>query len=848
MKSARNILILSETMTFVLVMLLLIFILFFLQMHIKSGYVNIQKQDITKVNLVIKAFIDKKYSIFSGIVKMDDKLKPAGFTEGFADVYYLNSGLKITSIIKKDRRSTIFRGYDFSTSKPAAFFRSVKSSVPVNSGIFISPETESPGIYFVSAVNSNLLVGRVDIEQLNETLKWFGEFSSNILILSTRDGYILSKTSEKINLQILPKGDSTEINLGEKYIMSKGRSEAIDCNIAALTPLSSVYNLIDSMKIYYPLLVVMIFTVIFLKTLIAVKYFVKPVESFLSILAGWVPGSSTMPVTGFLFRIKEISILFDTFRRKSEQITSGIIELKQKENEMQGMKNYLKNIIDSMPSIIISADKDGVITEWNTAAVRFTGTPYDKAVGRELFEVFPELNKIDEQYRRTLRTGYGFELKKGFNKDGNIVDMNVSVFPLSVEKNDGVVIRLDDITLFEKAENSLRQAQKMEVIGTLAGGLAHDFNNILAGIQGSISILKLKTERSSDLNELKPVYDKYFGYLEQSSERSAEIISRLIALSKKDESGFSKMDVNEIVSEVGRICLNSFDKSVEVVIDPYSTGAFVNGDATQLEQALLNLCVNGAHAMTTMRGEDEEKGGILSVSVLKIKPDQYFFKTHPESSPEIEYWSVSVKDSGVGMSKEVLAGIYDPFFTTKSKKGGTGLGLTMVYNIIQQHGGFIDVYTEKGKGSEFVVYLPVFTSADETGISEKTGAVRRGTGTILVIDDEEIIRKVSEELLAMCGFKVVTARDGFEGIEKFRENPESVNLVILDVIMPGISGIETYTRLKNIKSDVKVLLTSGFRHEEQIQEGMDLGINGFIQKPFTLAKLSDAVFKILEIG
>ncbi len=845
MKSARSILYLSETLTFMLMVFLILFILNFMQMHIKSGYINMQKQDISKVDIIIESFINKKHSTFNQIIKTDGARGAAGLMDGFSDLYYLDRNLEVTSVLKKSAGSTIFRGYDFSTSKPALFFKTIKSEEPVSSGVIISSESETPGFYLAAKVSNGLMVGRVDIEQLKDTLKWFGEFSSNILLLATKDGYVLAKTSEKIKLQILPRGDFTEITLNEKYMMSKGSSEALGCDIAVFTPISSVYGLVESMKIYYPLFVLIIFIVIFLRTFIAMKLFIKPVESFISILTRWVPGNTSVPVKGFIYRIKEISVLFDTFRDKSEQIASGINELKTKEKEMQGMKNYLKSIIDSMPSIIISTDQDCLITEWNSAAVRFTGVTAEKAEGENLFSVFPELEIIEWNYNETRRTGRACEVKKSFNRNGIVTDMNIYIFPHSASGDEGIVVRLDDITLFEKAESSLRQAQKMEVIGTLAGGLAHDFNNILAGIQGSVSILKLKTDGSDDLNKLRPVYEKYFGYLEQSAERSADIIARLLTLSRKHDSVHLKVDLNEVVNVVEGICRSSFDKSVEILIKPFGTEAFVRGDSTQLEQALLNLCVNGAHSMTIMREDNEHKGGTLSITMGRKYPDQYFVKTHPESSAEYEYWSISVKDTGVGMTREVLAGMYDPFFTTKGRKGGSGLGLTMVYNIIQQHGGFIDVYTEKGEGSEFIVYIPVMQGESESSVSETAGAIRRGTGTILVIDDEEVIRKVSQELLSMCGFNVITAEDGYSGVNIFRERAEEIKLVLLDVIMPGMSGLEVYSELRAIKSDVKVLLTSGFRNEEKIQDGLEQGINGFIQKPFTMTRLSDAVFKII---
>jgi hypothetical protein len=197
MKSARNILLISETITFLLMVFLIFFILYFLQMHLKSGYISMQKHDIGKVENVIKAFITKKHSVFNEIVTSVADREQDVLLAGFSDLYYLDSSLKVASVLRKSEGSTLFRGYDFSTSKPASFFRTVKPGAPVNSGIFISPESDTPGFYLASRTGQGILVGRVDIGQLKETLQWFGEFSSSILLLATKDGYVLAKTSEK---------------------------------------------------------------------------------------------------------------------------------------------------------------------------------------------------------------------------------------------------------------------------------------------------------------------------------------------------------------------------------------------------------------------------------------------------------------------------------------------------------------------------------------------------------------------------------------------------------------------------------------------------------------------------
>jgi len=836
----------SEISTFALLIVLILFMLIFFQNYIKSDYLRRQQRDISRVDVIINSFINGKYNGFRDFLGVRDKRDAAVLMTGYSDIYYLDSGLRVISIIRREKGSSIFTGYDFNESGPAVFFRRIRSEVPAVSRLFRSPETDSLSIYIAAAEGARIIVARVDLEELAGEINRVARFNKNILLLTNPEGYILSSSKSDIAMNRLPGKEVDVISLEQEYMITKGVSESIGCGIAVLTPVSVIYRILDSMKIFFIIFSAAAVVLLAVKLYLMMKILVVPVEKFTSLIWDWDFERGGDRETGFLMKIKEIYSLYLTFYRKTMQVKTGIEKLKTKENEMQLMRNYLKNIIDSMPSVIVSTDPGGIITEWNRAAVRYTGVEPEYAIGKPLFEAFPHIEVIKDFYYEALRTGMGYEVKKNITRYDKSSDMNISIFPLSAETKEGIVIRLDDITMIEKAETKLRQAQKMEVIGTLAGGLAHDFNNILAGIQGSVSIMKVKTENSSDLNELKPVYEKYLGFLEQSADRSTEVIAKLLTLSKRDESVLSKIDINEIIAVVEKICSNSFDKSVSISVIPHDGEAAVKGNSTELEQALLNLCVNGAHAMTVMKEEGAQKGGTLSIAVSKVVPDSYFLKTHPESFAENEYWSISVKDSGVGMSREVLSGMYDPFFTTKGKSGGTGLGLTMVYNIVQHHGGFIDVYTEKGSGSEFIVYLPVPRGDSETAIPGLAGAIRKGTGTVLVVDDEEVIRTISAELLSMCGFSVLTAADGYEGVKKFQENSDGIDLVILDIIMPGISGIETYLMLKEIKKDVKVLLTSGFRHEEKIQEGMKLGINGFVQKPYNLNRLSEAVFKILD--
>ena len=270
---------------------------------------------------------------------------------------------------------------------------------------------------------------------------------------------------------------------------------------------------------------------------------------------------------------------------------------------------------------------------------------------------------------------------------------NISIFPLIANGIKGIVIRVDDITELEKKEQQLRQAQKMEIIGTLAGGLAHDFNNILGGITGSLSLLKFKLQKDTALDHDFMI--KYLNIMEEAGRRAADLVKQLLSISSKQEMTLEPVDLDITIEHVMQICRNSFDKCIDLETLFSGTKAMINASPTQIEQVLLNLCVNAAHAMTTMRKEDEPQGGKLTVSLKKIFADKNFCIAHPEAH-ELEYWALTVQDTGVGMDTKTVAKIFDPFFTTKQKDKGTGLGLAMAYNIVQQHGGFIDVYSGEG--------------------------------------------------------------------------------------------------------------------------------------------------------
>lgn len=845
MRSARSVFIFYEALTFAAIVLLALFLVLLLQSQIKKSYINSQQNDIDKVNLLIDNFLEEKLSEFSTIKSSSGLTGKDYRLSSFDDVYYLDRYLKISKIIKKEDNSNIFEGYDLSRSRAGEFFRTVESGSGTLSTMFRSPENDTLSIYIAADRGSSIIAGRISIASLTRELGRMVEFDGSILLFTTDDGFVLSSSREGMPPHIAVFDEHSEIIQGEDYLLSSKRNLHLDSIIVLLTPMSDVYNIIRSTRIYYPLSIAVILLIMTVKIATQLFLFVKPLERFTGLLLNWDFDRPGLVKSRFASGIREVGILYDTFYDKALQLEESVVAIRSKEEETRRMRGYLKSIIDSMPSVLISIDRTFIINEWNYAAEKLTGRAASDTIGKSLFSVIPEMKKFESTLKEAWPLESIIEFKRERIEKFENRLFNILLFPVGSGDLIDLGIRLDDVTELFKAEQNLVQSQKMEVIGTLAGGLAHDFNNILAAIIGSVSILQLRLKSSFDLNQDRSYFVKYLDMLEESSSRASGVITQLLTLSRKKDYEMKPLDLNSIITSVENICANSFDKSVEIKVQKHDGEAVVKGDTVQLEQILLNLCVNGAHAMTIMRGENDKQGGILSISITGMKADKKFVMLHPEAEEGEFYWALSVNDTGVGIKKTIVEKIFDPFFTTKSKGRGSGLGLSMVYGIVQMHGGFIDIYTEEGEGSSFIVYLPALDEI--SGYAEYTAKneVYKWDGTVLVIDDEHIIRDVAAELLSVLGFNVITASDGNDGVEVFRKNSGIIKFVILDMIMPGMTGLETFMEIKKIREDVKVLLSSGFRNDERIQTALELGVEGFLQKPYSMEQFSEAVNKIL---
>ncbi len=525
-------------------------------------------------------------------------------------------------------------------------------------------------------------------------------------------------------------------------------------------------------------------------------------------------------------------------------IILDITELKNAETKLKNTRNYLDKLFNTLPSILLSVDEEGNIQKWNSAAVSFTGFKAAAVIGKSIWDHMPLLLPYREKLSEVFASG---EEAVELYKQNVLLDskkyFDIFVYPLSYEGEKGAIIRIDDITELANMDLQLHHAQKMETIGSLAGGLAHDFNNLLSGITGTLSLIKAKSAMGNTLSHEN--LGTYVAIMETASDRAVSLVKQLQSLSQKQPLLLSSFSLSSAVQNVVKICRNIIDKSIDIETGYDTDHAMVEADQGQIEQVLLNICINAVHAMTIMRKPSEKQGGTLTLSV-----ENFFAYGSPAISGcnnlDGAYLLLRIRDTGVGMEPKILARIFDPFFTSKEIGVGTGLGLAMAYTIIKQHKGRINVYSEPGVGTSFNIFLP---KSETSNISpspiESHLKLAKGSGSILVIDDETIVRTTAKGLLEALGYEVLVAGGGDEGIAIYLENRENIRAVLLDMAMPKKSGKEVFVELKKIDGNVKVILSSGFRQDRRVDETMNLGVCEFLQKPYSLKQLMKIMERVL---
>ena len=508
-----------------------------------------------------------------------------------------------------------------------------------------------------------------------------------------------------------------------------------------------------------------------------------------------------------------------------------ISERRRAEEELRESEAKLQGIIRAAP-IGIGIVVERVFTTVNQQLCRMLGYSEAELLGQRSRIIYPSVeefravsNTLSAQIRKS---GRGTVQTVWERKDGHIIDVILSSSPLDIEDwFHGIMFTAMDITVQKRLETQVQQAQKLDAIGTLAGGIAHDFNNLLMAIQGNTSLMLMQTDPDDPrYGRMKAIEDQVM--------TGAALTKRILGFARGSKYELKAVDMNEVVEQ--SLTLFGRTKKELAIHEKRELGLWaVEADRSQMEQVVMNLLINAWQAMPG--------GGHLYLEtanlVVTVKD-----KVHPGLRSG-RYVTVTVTDTGMGMDEQIQKRIFEPFFTTKEMGRGTGLGLAMVYGIIKDHKGHIDVSSQKGAGTTFTICLP---ASEREAVKKEPvqSSVLKGNETILLIDDERTVIDVTKAMLEYSGYEVLTACSGKEAIRIYEEYSGQIDLVILDMIMPEMGGSETFSCLKEINQDIKVILASGYSLSGEAETIMARGCRGFIQKPVNMADLSKKIREVLE--
>lgn len=494
--------------------------------------------------------------------------------------------------------------------------------------------------------------------------------------------------------------------------------------------------------------------------------------------------------------------------------------------------------------VAITTVKEGRYLEVNDTFTSITGFTKEEAIGRTAFDLKFWIEPEKDRARALEifhKQGYfrNLEMQMRF-KDGKIHDMLWSAEPIEFGGEDCLLNVLIDITESKKMEaeklkleTQLMRAQKMEAIGTLAGGIAHDFNNILSAIIGNTEIAMMH-----ELSEGHPA--RYsMEQVRQAANRATDLVRQILAFSRQKQEEFKPIRIGPIVKEIIKLLRASLPSTIEIRPELTTQADTILGDPSQIHQLLMNLCTNAAHAM-------HPDGGTLRVGLADIDLDTRAAPIYEDLEPS-EYLTLSVSDTGQGMSRATLDRIFEPYFTTKQVGEGTGLGLAVVHGIVKSLKGATQVESETGKGSTFNVFLPKIKRKPQTEIEEKE-VLLTGHERILFVDDEQPLTKIGKRMLESLGYEVDAKNSSFEALQVFRDNPNRYDLVITDMTMPGMTGDKLASRILKIRPDIPVILCTGYSELINEDRAKEIGIRELVMKPVLIHEMAKTIRLLLDNG
>ena len=519
------------------------------------------------------------------------------------------------------------------------------------------------------------------------------------------------------------------------------------------------------------------------------------------------------------------------------RITRDATRRYRDEQEIRERERYFRRLIEHASDAITILNPDGTIRYSSPAIERHFGYSPQERQGRSAFELLhpDDERRLREAFGHVLRTPdvavpalARIRTRSGEWREAELIARNLLDDPVVR----GIVINTRDVTEQRILEEQLLQAQKMEAIGRLAGGIAHDFNNLLTAIRGHAELGLLQ------MPEDDPARMELEG-ITHAAERASSLTRQLLAFSRRQLIQPRVLEIDTVIVEMERLLRRLIGEDIELVTRPGATGYRIRADRAQIEQVLMNLAVNSRDAMPS--------GGRLVIATGHVTIHKRRSKRSSSIAPG-EYVRISVTDTGTGMDNATLARVFEPFFTTKGLGAGTGLGLATVYGIVRQAGGHISVESEPGRGSTFDILLPEVAQSDEPGDRENDTAACNALGeTVLLVEDEDAVRALTSRILRKYGYSVLEARDGTEAVQLSERFPDSVHLLLTDVVMPKMSGREVAERLTCERPNMRVLFMSGYTDDELLRHGVtDRKGPCFLEKPFTPEGLHRAVRECLD--
>jgi len=593
-------------------------------------------------------------------------------------------------------------------------------------------------------------------------------------------------------------------------------------------------------KYQYCLIIVLVICFIFIGFTIFLLFIImkKRVIRPLSILdlAIEQTGKGTGDVTLPIYTNDEFGRLANRFHEmafsikvREKSLLSKNIEIEKRKKQLEILKDYVEGIIQTSPNVIVTFDKNRRIVLVNRKAEELFNLDCNSLKDCKISDVDKKYVKYEDVIEDVINQK---QYKTLYNKRMSIYDdkvFNIYIYPLANRVGGGAVFEAEDVTERVELQNKLVEAHRMETMGLLAGGFAHDFNNLLTGIIGNLELAKMSKRRDVMISHLTIAKD--------ISEKASQLINQILLFSKSGVKTVKKINVSKTIDNVIGIASHSMRKNIKIVKNIKNKDLTIYGDFSQIAQIFLNLIINAIDAI----GDKEDGKIVISAEMYRITESE---KTKYNLIDKGDYLFFTCEDNGIGINEEIRKRIFDPFFTTKDRgsKKGTGLRLSIVYGIVKSHKGAIDVKSKEGAGTKMEVLIP---AGKEKSFREARKSIIKGSGLVLLVDDEKIVRKVGEKMLEHLGYEVLTANDGKECIDILK-NKENINLIILDLVMPGLDGIKTLKAFKKMGLKKSVIISSGHITLDMAYLREYDYIRGILKKPFNIEDLSFKVSKVIK--